>query len=127
MDSSSNLKRNSDENDSDDVDMNLNLAPCPSSLIKDSSKRNLTARLSLNDNLLNNSLEPLDISPFTSSLKKKSNGSDDLLNKNSLNSHNSNGKLSQSAIRNSFGNYNSNEICILTNSDEHRTDEGKKF
>lgn len=104
VDSSSNIKC-----DSDDVDMAMsNCAPCPSSLVKESLKRNITARLSLNNhqnNSLDNNngssksaLENLSLA-FTSSLQKSTKADDSTSNNllSNVNSHNnnknSNGKL----------------------------------
>lgn len=100
MDSSSNIKR--DNHDSDDVDMAISLssAPCPSSLVKESLKRNITARLSLNrqNSLDYSSKSPLDnLSNFNlgfgSSLQKSS--KDDSSSGNLLSNIvvNSNGKF----------------------------------
>ena len=144
MDSSSSIKR---EKHDLDIDMSLMSAPCPSSLIKESLKRNITARLSLNNHSLESStLSNLNCLAFTSSLKKSTITTieDDaqLLNNNNnlisnLNSHsnvNSNGKhsnssqLNSTSLRNNSNSIrllnNSNDVCALSNSDEHRTDEG---
>lgn len=112
-------------------------APCPSSLVKESLKRNITARLSLNHQM-NHPIEtsPLENLSLAFNSFQKSNSETDSstggnLIGNLTNSHcnpNNNSKLSQNSARNSnnclrkFN--NSSDVCALSNPDEHRTDEG---
>lgn len=132
VDSSSNMKR---ENHVDSNDDDIMCAPCPSSLIKESLKRNITARLSLNHQTNSSETSPLEnLNLVFTSLQKSTNednSSNQLSNLNSHSNSNSNGKLSQTSSRNNSSsissrtfNNNSNDVCALSNPDEHRTDEG---
>lgn len=137
VDSSSNIKR---ENRDSDVDMSLmSGAPCPSSLVKESLKRNITARLSLNhQNNHSSDSTPLDNRSlvFASTLQKSSSttveqhdSTGDHLLGNAIASHNNanNNKLSQNSVRNCNNGLrtfnNSSDVCANSD-DAHRTDEG---
>ena len=104
-DSSSSIQRES-RRDSIDTDEMLMSAPCPSSLIKESLKHSITARLSLNHHQTSSEASPLEnlSLAFGSSIAPKSATKDDsssnLLSNvnNSHNNANSSGKFCQAAL-----------------------------